>query len=61
MWAFLTHAAAIRLAIFATVARLQPIAFCFEVQECFRCGLETKDIPTVSLSIQWRELRESVP
>ena len=31
---FLTHAAAIRLAIFAMVARLQPVAFSIEVQEC---------------------------
>ena len=52
VWAFLTHAAAIRLATLATVARLQPVESCIEVQECFRCGLETKDTPTVSLSIQ---------
>ena len=52
MWAFLTHAAAIRLATLATVARLQLVESCIEVQECFRCGLETKDTPTVSLSIQ---------
>jgi hypothetical protein len=40
--AVLSHAAAIRLATLETVARLHPVASCIEVQECFRCGLETK-------------------
>ena len=36
---FLSHAEAIRFAIFAMVARLQPVAFCIVVQDCFAASM----------------------